>query len=274
MNKQNSHIIQRMHASNVGAYLAGHTASLVHNDIMPRHQMRKSSTNARPSLTGHGPKPSTQSANAKRRAQIKQLLLMPHSSHVSTTKSAVKLRNHSLNSAKQSKLHVAHRIGVNRSINLTDAISSAFAPRQKAHMQTEADEFQFSTNARQTTAPEQASNYASVERATRRITRTGLMDRRHDSEQRQLVKEMKETFEVVYQPQVNICSGQKEASPAKSEADSSAMQVSSRGRKLQAQEEPAAEPVELAEEVCSVRSEEYVYKSPSKMTSPEKKAFS
>ena len=97
------------------------------------------------------------------------------------------------------------------------------------------------------------------------------------------LESMKKVFDVVYQPQVSIvCEKDKVAdSPAsaRSKADSQAMLVSERKRR---KSQPMGNGKDAKKDafqvdnadVTSNRSEEYVYKSPSKMTSPEKKAFS
>ena len=108
-----SHIIQKAHAMNVGNHLANHSTAAADSNPSSSYvgaanyasgggsrqpqlsyQFRKSPANpsartsigasdfsgrASASLPGTGSKPSTASANARRRAQIKQLLMMPRS---------------------------------------------------------------------------------------------------------------------------------------------------------------------------------------------------
>ena len=100
-------------------------------------------------------------------------------------------------------------------------------------------------------------------------------------------EDVKRAFDVVYQPQVNIVCNEngrenesRSPNKAMSDADSSAQQVTSKRGKSH---EPAkggnkdslnrenSRTIEVDED--DAKSEDYVYKSPSKMTSPEKKAF-
>jgi len=99
------------------------------------------------------------------------------------------------------------------------------------------------------------------------------------------IEQMKKAFDVVYQPQVNIVCAQEnepKSPSAISEADSTAKQVGGGKRRKShtgvlkglKQAEGMALEMEDVETVSQAASEEYVYKSPSKMTSPEKKKFS
>ena len=159
--------------------------------------------------------------------------------------------------------------------------------RETRIMATEADESQYKTNKvdQETTTPPEQMGFKLLQRPHVRKTMTEQLKviDGMDPDNLKQCESMKKAFDVVYQPQVNIVREKEKVtdSPAstRSKADSQAMQVSERKRR---KSQPMGNKKEAKKnqlrvdnaDVTSNRSEEYVYKSPSKMTSPEKKAFS
>ena len=139
-----------------------------------------------------------------------------------------------------------------------------------------------------TTGPEQ-EDAAEITAQRLRLIDTGVS--RSGSIKADL-KHVKQNYDVIYQPQVNIVDSDKDkevanivASPTKSarshdDADSSAVQISEKKRRkshppqvsygCKQRMAPQLDCIDFKSNI----SEDYKYKSPSKMTSPEKKAFS